>query len=183
MSRLHHASALLALAVLLISLSGTWFIVELPQGSTLLVSGLEVSAVASTLLGAAYASYGAALLVKGVPRRLLGALQGVLALGAFWAFTIATENPVAPVAAEISQLTGIAGSSALDGVTSLPQPIFTVLGFVGVGLVAFSGFAGLGAADSTLRQSRYERSAGSPDATDPVSTWDSLSEGFDPTKR
>lgn len=183
MRRLHHFSAFVALALLLLALSATWFVIKLPQGPTLQVSGLEVSAIAATLLGAAFAAYAAALLVKGVLRRVLGVLQGVLALGALWAFVVAGEAPEKSVIAEISSLTGIAGPNALEGVSVVAQSVFIAIGFVGVGLGALSGFLGVFVADSPRRQSRYERSSGSSDANDPVSTWDSLSEGSDPTKR
>jgi hypothetical protein len=84
---------------------------------------------------------------------------------------------------EITALTGIAGEAALEGLVVAPSGGFLVMGLLaGVAALA-SGLFQAVAPDAPVKQSRYDRHTQGASGTDPVSTWDSFSEGEDPTKR
>lgn len=179
----HHVSAGVAAVLLLISLGGTWFSVELPQGTSFSITGLALSAIASTLLGALAAAYGASLLVRGWLRRTVGALQSLLGMGAVWAWVVALPTPYTNALMDIQAATGIQGPAATEGMVVVSSPVLVILGFIGVVGAISSGVAGMIASDPPERASRYERAGQTTSVTDPIATWDSLSEGSDPTKR
>lgn len=179
----HHVSAGVAAVLLLISLGGTWFSVELPQGTSFSITGLALSAIASTLLGALAAAYGASLLVRGWLRRTVGALQSLLGMGAVWAWVVALPTPYTNALMDIQAATGISGPAATEGIVVVSSPVMIILGFIGVVSAIVSGVTGVIALDSPSRSSRYERAGRADDAGDPIAVWDSLSEGSDPTKR
>jgi len=182
MRRLHHLLAAAAAGGLLVSLSGVWWTITLPSGGSFGVTGLEVSALGSTLLGAVAAAYGASLLIRGIPRKILGALHAGLAAAVGWAWTEGLSSPLVSSLAEITAATGIAGQGAVDGVDVTAPTGFGVLGFIAVASAVGSGLVGIFAPEPPKKTSRYERRGEDSTAEDPVSTWDSLSEGDDPTK-
>jgi uncharacterized membrane protein (TIGR02234 family) len=183
MRRIHHLSAGVSALVLLISLSGPWFSFQVPSGASFSLTGLEASALGSTLVGVAAASYGAALLTRGLIRRGLGVLQalGGVAIVATWYGLL--DAPAHSAQSTITALTGLAGSGALDTVVVTGPSVFFILGVVGAFIVAVSGVCGTFSAEAPQRATRYERNHTAGGASDPVQTWDDLSEGHDPTKR
>jgi len=183
MRRLHHLMAAIAAVLALVSLSGIWWTITLPSGASIAVTGLEASALASTALGAVAASYGAALLVRGFVRKVLGLVQSGLAVLAGHAWITASSAPANGALSDITALTGIAGDAALEGLVVVPTAGFVVMGFLAVGAALASGLVQAVAPDAPVKQSRYDRHSQDSSGTDPVSTWDSLSEGEDPTKR
>jgi hypothetical protein len=183
MRKLHHLMAAIAAVLGLVSLSGVWWTITLPSGASVALTGLEASALASTALGAVAASYGAALLVRGVVRRVLGLVQAGLAGLAGYAWMMVSAAPALGALSEITALTGIAGDAALEGLMVTPAPSFVVMGFLAVAAALVSGLIQVVALDAPTTPSRYDRHASDASGSDPVSTWDSLSEGQDPTKR
>jgi len=183
MRRTHHLSAGVAALALLVALSAPWFTFQVPTGMSFTLTGLEASAVSSTLLGAAAAAYGASLLIRGLARRILGVLQTLLGAGAVSSWFELLEAPAVSVQATITSLTGLSGSGALEGVTVTGPSWFFTLGVLGAVAVALSGLFGVVSPEAPARSSRYERNQAGSDAGDPIATWDDLSEGHDPTKR
>jgi uncharacterized membrane protein (TIGR02234 family) len=182
MRRVHHLLAGSAVLVLLVALGVPWFSFLLPTGATVVLRGLEASALAATLVAAAAASYGASLLMRGFLRRFLGMLQAVMCGGACVSWLMVLQAPCEQATTQIIALTGLEGSQALAGVTIIGPSWGFIAGLLGVSLGALSGLAGVVAADKEEAPSRYRRA--SEDAThDSVSAWDHLSEGVDPTKR
>lgn len=182
MRRLHHGGVGVAALALLVALSGTWWELTLPTGRTILVSGLEASALGSTLLGALAASYAAALLATGPVRRLLGLLQTGLGIGVMLAWGVVLRDPVSGQASAIAALTGLSGEGALSGVEASGPMALLWLGVAGAGLAAIAGVMGVLAPDPGPSRSRFDRREGAG-SSDPIDTWDALSEGSDPTDR
>jgi uncharacterized membrane protein (TIGR02234 family) len=183
MRRLHHLGAGVGALLLLISLGAPWWTLQVPGGLQVVVTGLDSSATAASLLGATAAAYAAALLVRGWGRRTLGALQGVLALGADLTWFSVFDAPWLGATTRLTALTGLEGAGALEGVVALGPSGFVWIGVSGAICAVVSGVAGVVSPDSVARQSRWERRGGASQTGDPVATWDSLSEGVDPTKR
>jgi hypothetical protein len=182
MRRAHHLSAVIAGLVFLVALSAPWFSFRLPTGITLIRSGLESGDLGAALVAASVASYGAALLVRGLVRRFLGLLQAIMAMGSFLAWLMILQEPLRSVATEIISLTGVEGAQAFVGVVMEGPTWGFYVGLVGCAVMAVSGLAGLLSGDKAGPASRYRRG---PDqnSNDSVSTWDCLSEGGDPTTR
>jgi uncharacterized membrane protein (TIGR02234 family) len=182
MRRLHHIAAAFSAGALLVSLSGTWYSFALPTGVLISLSGLSASATASTMLGAVFAAYGAALVIRGIARRALGALQAVLAIGVLVSWWVMLQAPQLAIRAELTGLTGLAGDQAFVGVTTQGPSGFFILGVLGAIAAGFSGISGVLASDKPATASRFQRNQGGAEG-DPVATWDDLSEGHDPTER
>jgi len=180
--RVHHGGMAVAALGLLVAVSGTWWELTLPTGATLAVSGLDASALASTLLASLAASYAAALLATGLLRRALGGLQAVLGAGVVFSWAAVLEDPISGQASAISTMTGLSGDQALLGVVSSGETGFVWLGLTAAALAAVSGVVGALAPDARPARSRFDRGGG-PVSSDPIDTWDALSEGSDPTDR
>ena len=116
-------------------------------------------------------------------RRVISAIQ-VLAVGlAAYALAGLAARPEVGALAEISSLTGVAGSGALDVVATTEVTAMLGLGVVGLLGAMGSGLIGLAMPDRPARTDRYQRSVGEADPKDSIAAWDHLSEGSDPTTR
>lgn len=169
--------------VLLVSFPARWWEVTLVSGVTIPVRGVEFSALATTLVAVSAAAFGAGLLLRGALRRLVAVISASGALGGALALLVRASEPQLAVVDVITQLTGVSGSAALESVGSVSGGawLFVALG----GATLMTGGAALGAfgPDRPLATSRYERGVGGVDPQDSVGTWDTLSDGVDPTKR
>ena len=169
--------------LLLVSAPVTWWEVTLVNGSTLPVRGTDLSALAATLLAVSAAAFGASLLFRGVSRRLVSGLSGAAALGAGLVAVPEMTQPERAVVSDITAQTGIAGMGALDSVVAVSGGNWMFVALGGVTLMVVGGGWGVFSPDAPQRASRYERSAQSYGDGDPVATWDTLTDGVDPTKR
>jgi hypothetical protein len=183
MRRLHHALTGLGILLGLIALGAPWWRVGLTTGAELTVTGFDASSVATTLAASAIAAYAAGALLRGVARRSVGLVQAITLVFAIVAWLSERNQPVEPLVAEITALTGVAGRGALDSVVALSGTGFLWLGLLAAALGAIGGLVGVFAPDAPARVSRYDRVTGPTDLSDSVGTWDLLTDGEDPTKR
>lgn len=172
------SAALLGTGVLvgLVTMAAPWLHVELPGGLSA-TGGWGQIAPASWSIGlAAVTAWGAGILVRGTPRRLLGILQSALASVALVLLLIQTSNT--PVLAEqiASEALGIGGAVSGSELVSSWSWGWFGLGVAALVLVAVSGVLGALQPSARRGDSRYERS--SNHSVDP---WEQLSEGRDPT--
>lgn len=181
-ARIHHIAALLGTLVLLMASAGTWWTVSLSGAPTQQFTGFDAAPLVMSLALASAAAYGAALLTRGVLRRLLGLLQFFLAGGAFVFLLDHAMDPLSSLAPALTRLTGLSGSGAFEGLAvSTPQLALWIAG-TGLFLLALSGAAGTFISSGGSGARRFERNPGAQrTASDPQSTWDELSQGADPT--
>lgn len=183
MRRGHFALVLAGALVLLVSLPAIWWQITLVGGSSIPVSGLDLSALGTTLLAVAGAGFGASLLLRGIPRRASMAIS-TAALGfSGWSFVVASATPELAAVETITMRTGIGGQAALELVDSATGSAWLVVALVGLILACAGSVLGILAPDSPKRQQRYERFPDAGDDSDGVATWDHLTSGLDPTKR
>ena len=169
--------------MLLLSLPAQWWQVVLVSGLSLPVRGVELSPLAATLLAVSAAAFGAGLLFRGVMRRLVAVISGSSAFLAGVALVSEAQHPERVVADRITQLTGISGPAALDSVTAVSGGGWLFVALAGALLMSVGGVLGALSPERAATTSRYVRGSGGVDPDDPVATWDTLSDGIDPTKR
>jgi uncharacterized membrane protein (TIGR02234 family) len=169
--------------VVLISAPVTWWEVSLTNGSILPVRGSDLSALAATLIAVSAAAFGASTLFRGVARRFVSGLSGAAALGAGLVAVPEISQPERAVLADITSQTGIAGIGALDSVVAVAGGNWVFVALGGVVLMTLGGVLGVFSPDAPHRASRYERNTQGSGDGDPVATWDTLTDGIDPTKR
>jgi hypothetical protein len=183
MRRLHFTLLLAGALVLLVSLPATWWRLAVTGGGVIPVTGLELSALGSTLIAVAAAGFGASLLLRGIPRRL-SALISALALGfSGWSFLLAAARPELAVVDHITMRTGVSGQAALDLVVSQTGGTWFVVALVGLAVAFIGAVAGIFAPDPKKHQLKYERFPTEQENPDQVATWDQFTAGLDPTKR
>jgi hypothetical protein len=183
MRRLYAGFTGLGLLGLIVSLGAPWWVLSLESGARVPIQGLTASPLASSLLAVAGAAFGLGLLLRGVWRRVISAIQ-VLAVGAAaYALAGLAARPEVGALAEISSLTGVAGSGALDVVATTEATAMLWVGVVGLLGAMGSGLIGVAMPDRPARTDRYKRSVGEADPKDSIAAWDHLSEGSDPTTR
>lgn len=183
MRKLHFGLWLAGALLVAISFPARWWEVTLTSGVSVFVTGVELSALAATLIAVSAAAFGAGLLFRGISRRVVAALTVGGALGAGWALLDQASQPELAALDAITQLTGIGGVGALESVASVNGEPWFVVGLVGIGLMVLGGVVGIFSPDRLRKTSRYERGGETLDLDDPVATWDTLSDGVDPTKR
>lgn len=183
MRRLAFGSWLAGAFLVLISAPVTWWQVTLTNGSTLPVRGSDLSALAGTLIAVSAAAFGASLLFRRIPRRLVSGLSGLAALGAGVVALPELNHPERAVLSDITSQTGIAGLGALESVAAVSGGNWSFVALGGVIIMTVGGVLGVFSPDAPQRASRYERNAQGSIDGDPVATWDTLTDGVDPTKR
>lgn len=183
MRRLHLALGLIAVVGLGVSLSAPWWVITLGTGAQVAVTGLSASASASSLLAATGAAFGLGFVVRGLWRRVVAALQVVLLAGVATLWWQVRDDPSGAARADITTLTGIAGESSLLLVSTVVMSSFFWVGYGSAVVGIVSGALGVVMPDAPMRASRYERHRTEGESADPVTSWDRLSDGEDPTER
>jgi len=183
MRKVHTALWLAGGLLLLISFPARWWDVTLVSGVSIPVTGVELSALATTLVAVSAAAFGAGLLARGIARRVLAALSASAVFGAGTAIIFQSRAPELAVLDVITQFTGVSGPVVLESVAEVSAEVWFVVALLGAGLMVLGGMVGIFAPDRPPTTSRYERKAETPDLGDSVATWDTLSDGVDPTKR
>jgi uncharacterized membrane protein (TIGR02234 family) len=184
------AGVLLSAAALL-AWTMTWFDVVLGGGEAsqphIPVTG-EAAAPALAALGIAGLALVAALAIAGpVFRVVLGLLQAVIGACIGWSAWGAISDPVEASAPLVTEATGISGRHSIDALidaaSTTAWPAITVA--VGALLIVTGIFVVATARRWPGAASRYQSVRfDDPDAPrSPVSDWDSLSDGSDPTSR
>lgn len=161
----------------LITMAAPWLRVELPGGLSATGGWQQVSAASWSVALAAVAAWGAGILVRATPRRLLSILQSVLAAVSLGLLVPATQDTAALAEMIASRAVGIDGAVSSSELVATWSWGWLGLGVVALLLVAASGAVGaLRPPPARKTPSRYERA--SNHSADP---WEQLSEGVDPT--
>jgi len=183
MRKLHFGLWLAGGFILLVSAPAVWWEVTLVNGVALPVRGIELSALATTLVAVSSAAFAAGTLFRGVSRRLVAALSGLSAAGAGIAVLGEAARPEMAIVEAITLQTGISGSGASNAVAVVTGGVWAFVALVGLFGMLAGSVVGVTMPDPAPRTSRYERGSQGSDTRDSVATWDTLSDGVDPTKR
>lgn len=183
MRRLHHLLAVVGLLVAAFGSATTWWVATLSTGALIEVSGTEASALLWSVGAVVLAAYGLLFTLRGAMRRVTAALQAVSG-GTFAGIALSLAgDPLSSAVEGITAATGVAGSNALLLAESVDVTLWHLSAVLAGILFALSGVLGSLMGDRVSTSDRFDRSASSGSVQDSVSTWDSLSEGADPTQR
>jgi len=161
----------------------TWWVATLSTGAQVAVSGTEASALLWSVGAVVPVAYGLQFTLRGAIRRVTAGLQaagGVTFAGV--ALGLAGD-PLSSAVLGITAVTGVAGSNALLLVESVDVTLWHLSAVLGGLLLAMSGVLGALMRDRVSTADRFDRNQPSGSMEDSVSTWDSLSDGTDPTQR
>lgn len=176
----------LAAGFVLIGWTQRWFTLELTaQGGVIGVDGGTAAPAVGALALAALALVGALALAGPVFRVILG-LLGIVLGGLVAMFAGASlGDPVAASAPDIAAATGAGGTDALRalvaGLAVSPWPWIVLVAGVLLGLLALGVILTGPRWPASGRRYRTVRFEDAADGSDPISDWDRLSEGRDPT--
>jgi len=183
MRKLHFGLWLGGAFLLLVSAPAVWWQVTVNTGIVLPVRGIELSALATTLVAVSAAAFAAGTLFRGFPRRSVAALSAIAAGSSGLVVLGQLQRPEQAISEAITLQTGISGSTALDAVTAVTGGEWAVVALIGLVLMVLGSLLGVIVGDPAPSTSRYERAKKGVDPSDSVQTWDTLSDGDDPTKR
>lgn len=184
-------AGVVASALTLLAWTQDWFTITVSgtdtTSSTVSVSG-GVAAPDLSALSLAGLALVAALAISGpVLRTVFGVLQLAIGLGAVASSLVAIASPVAASAAAVTKTTGVSGATSVAKlVASVDQSAWP---WAAVVLGAITALIGVFVVVTTRRwpgsgtryqPARFEESA---ESANPVSDWDQLSGGADPTSR
>lgn len=183
--------AILTSALTLLAWTQQWFSLQVATTDTsrtrLSVAGSIAAPDLSALSLAGFALV-AALAMSGPALRIVfGVLQLAIGGGVIASSVVAMASPIAASASAVTKATGVSGSAAVGGLVSSVDA--SAWPWVAVALGALTALIGVLTLATWRRwpgpTRRYEASqdARSPRAGGPVSDWDRLSGGDDPTSR
>jgi uncharacterized membrane protein (TIGR02234 family) len=180
------AIALLA-ALIFADWSQTWFTLTV-QGKPFPVSGQVAGSALSALALASLALIAALAIAGRFFRVVLGVLLALLGVCVVAVSAFAIGNPVVAATSAITKATGVAGTQSVAKlVTATSVTAWPVVAIVLGVLLTLLGLAIAPTArswpDSGRKYTRSRLTTADAEAQDPVSEWDALSEGDDPTKR
>lgn len=169
--------------------SQVWVVVTLSDDRVVTAAGDAAAPAVPPLALAALALVGALALAGPVFRVILGLLQALLGLGIAVSGVIALGDPIAAAAARITEVTGIAGDSAVAALVA--QVAITVWPAVaiaaGVAGIAVGLLIAITASRWPPRTRRYDAVRLAPAEgsghSARLDAWDALSDGDDPTAR
>lgn len=164
----------------LLGVTQPWFTAEGDSFGSLAV-GADVAAPSVTALSVAgLALVGAVAIANTVIRRVLGVVQLLLGAGVLIVSIRALLDPISAVLPAVSSATGVAGSESVaalvSGVVASAWPWFSIAG--GVVLAVTAVWTLVTASHWPNSGSKY---GGAATTKSPVSDWDALSDGADPT--
>lgn len=177
------ALGVLFAAATLLSWTQPWFGLVLEGGEGLDVTG-QVAAPALSALGLASLALIAALSIAArVVRLVLGVVQLVIGALVVTSAASALADPIAASAAAVTDATALSGDSTIAAlVQASSTTAWPLLGLVAGAGSAVVGLAVLATAWRWPGPTRRYDAAGAQDAPTTVGTWDSLSDGSDPTR-
>ena len=177
----HHVLSLAGGLAVLILGTVTWWQGALSTGGEIVILGSEAEPLVWSLTLAAGAAYAAALLLQRAARRVGQLVQAAASLVGAILLLASSEFPAQAVARAIETQTGLVGPAATAGLSSLSST--GAEGATAVALVAVSigGILGLFTASDRAGSDKYARNTEASQPGDSIGTWDSLSEGRDPT--
>ena len=167
--------------------SQTWFTLTV-QDKPFPVSGQVAGGALSALALAALALIAALAIAGRFFRAVLAVLLALLGVCVIAVSAFAIGNPVVAATSAITKATGVAGARSVERlVTATSLTAWPVVAIVLGVLMTLLGLAIAPTArswpDSGRKYSRSRLTAPDADAQDPVSEWDALSEGDDPTRK
>ncbi|HRN30238.1 MAG TPA: Trp biosynthesis-associated membrane protein, partial [Terrimesophilobacter sp.] len=167
-------------ALALLGATQPWFTVRGMSFGALAV-GADIAAPSVTALSVAgLALVGAVAIANTVVRRVLAAIQLLLGLGVLIVTVRALMDPITAVLPTVSTATGVAGSDSLaalvGSVDGSVWPWFSLAG--GAVLMLTAAWTFMTARNWPGSGSKY---GGQAIVKSPVSDWDALSDGADPT--
>lgn len=171
-----------------ISATQPWLHVEIATSAEIVpVPGADAIAVLTPLGLTVLALAGVLALVGRVLRYILAAIAAAIGLWLLAAtIPLLAEPPISAVSGTVTELTGIAGADAVEGlVTGIAVTAWPAVSLVlWAALILTAGFVAASAHRwrSTGRRFRTDAAAG-PGPVDAVDSWDELSRGTDPTGR
>ena len=179
------AIALLA-ALIFADWSQTWFTLTV-QGKPFPISGQVAGSALSALALASLALIAALAIAGRFFRVVLGILLALLGVCVVAVSAFAIGNPVVAATSAITKATGVAGTQSVAKlVTATSVTAWPVVAIVLGVLLTLLGLAIAPTArswpDSGRKYTRSRLTTADAEAQDPVSEWDALSEGDDPTK-
>jgi len=181
---------LLGGAIGIISSTQTWLTVQRADaGADILVPGASALPLLAPL-SLAVLALGAALAITGrVLRIVFGVLAAAVSLLLGWStLQLLVTDPVDAVASTVTEITGLAGDGAMDGVIAaiVPSawPEIALAGWAILLLGALTVLVTGGGWKSGGRRYRTDAAARAASAgpVDAVDSWDDLSRGTDPTR-
>jgi uncharacterized membrane protein (TIGR02234 family) len=181
---------LLGGAIGIISSTQTWLTVQRADaGADILVPGASALPLLAPL-SLAVLALGAALAITGrVLRIVFGVLAAAVSLLLGWStLQLLVTDPVDAVASTVTEITGLAGDGAMDGVIAaiVPSawPAIALAGWAILLLGALTVLVTGGGWKSGGRRYRTDAAARAASAgpVDAVDSWDDLSRGTDPTR-
>jgi uncharacterized membrane protein (TIGR02234 family) len=158
-------------------------------GSTVALTGQDLSATVSALAIAGLACLAAVIATRRVLRRITGIVLAVF--GAGTAVAAATSTGAAHVAAVAAGHSPVPYGSGVSAHPAGPRPEITMVAFPWWAVALTGGVLLVAAGLLTMwrgsrwpgMSSRYERPGGAPavDSRDPATVWEALDRGTDPT--
>jgi len=180
---------LIAGGIGVLSSTQTWLTAERHDAAEpILVTGSQALALLTPLSLAVLALAAVLSLVGPVLRYVLAALGAAVAvLMSWWTIELLAIRPLSAVSRTVTEVTGLAGVDAIDGVIDavVPSawPVFALVGWVL--LLAAAVFTLATARSWRTGGRRYRTDARTPSTAGPVDavdSWDDLSRGTDPTR-
>jgi hypothetical protein len=179
-------------AATLLAWTQLWFTMSVSETTTtsrlaLAVTG-DVAAPALSAFSLAGLALVAALTISGpVVRIVLGILQFAIGSGIVVSTATALANPVAASASAVTKVTGVSGSQSVAALVSTSAQtawpwVALILGALTAALGIFIAITGRRWPGSSRRYQAVEN-ADQESSRNPVSDWDRLSGGSDPTSR
>lgn len=178
----HHLFAVAGLVVAGIGAGAPWWEAELSAGARVVVPGTEASALLWSVGAVVVASYGVQFAVRGWFRRGMALLQACGGVAFAGLAILASLAPLASVLPGVTSLTGVAGGKAAELVETVTLSGWHYSAVIAGVLLALSGIVAAFQAEGPTSPNRFERQALPESLEDSVSTWDSLSDGSDPTR-
>lgn len=182
MKNLHHLLAVAGVVVAGIGAGAGWWGAELSTGARVVVSGTEASAVLWSVGAVVLASYGVQFAVRGWFRRGMALLQACGGVAFAGLAILSSQAPLPSVLPGVTSVTGVAGGKAAELVETVTLTGWHYSAVIAGILLALSGIVAALRAEVPSSSNRFERQTLPESLEDSVSTWDSLSDGSDPTR-
>jgi hypothetical protein len=179
---LRHLLAVAGVAVAGTGAGARWWEAELSTGARVVVGGTEASALVWSVGAVVLASYGVQFAVRGLFRRGTALLQACGGAAFAGLAILASQAPLSSVLPGVTSVTGVAGGKAAELVETVTLTGWHYSAVIAGILLALSGIIAAFQGEGPTSPNRFERQALSESLEDSVSTWDSLSDGSDPTR-
>jgi uncharacterized membrane protein (TIGR02234 family) len=183
MRTVHHIAALLGVGCGVVASAMPWVEADLVSGQSVSAQGSQSDALLWSFSAVVLAAYGLQFVTRGVLRRFAAAIQLLAAASVGVLSFLVLRDPLVPVLAQITELTGVEGVATRELVSMVSLTGWHSALVVGSLLHVLSGVLGVIMGERTHNTSRFETHHDAGELEDSATTWDALSDGADPTKR